>query len=413
MNKNNSDVKKVFLLTNKFPYGIVETFIEAELDALPDDIELTIIPTQPHAENDAGRPVPPHVHIDDFLCHRSKIETVLKTFRAMFSDNYRLEIKERKAAGSVSIADRIHLAGYFGRAYQIADAMRKKYGDELVGSTLYSYWLMEASYAEMLLKKRYNCKCVSRAHRVDIYDGRCAYETIPGQRQAAEGIDRIYVCSKDGMRYLQAKYPECADRFSYAYLGTADYGFKTDDSRKDEFVIASCSRLVSVKRVHLIAEALSKITDRAIRWVHIGDGPEKERVEEALKKMSGNVTVELLGNRPHDEVMSYYGTHNIDLFLNVSQSEGLPVSIMEVISFGVPVIATDVGGTGEIVQPETGVLIPMDFSVDDLADMIRRYIDTDNDKYVEVRKNVRTFWEKNFSAETNYQSFYREITKHG
>ena len=45
------------------------------------------------------------------------------------------------------------------------------------------------------------------------------------------------------------------------------------------------------------------------------------------------------------------------MFINLSSSEGIPVSIMEAQSFGIPVIATNVGGSGEIVVSETGVLV--------------------------------------------------------
>ena len=51
--------------------------------------------------------------------------------------------------------------------------------------------------------------------------------------------------------------------------------------------------------------------------------------------------------------------NDFDLFVNMSLSEGIPVSIMEAISFGIPIIATNVGGNAEIVNDETGVLIPL------------------------------------------------------
>lgn len=402
--------KKVLLLTNKFPYGIVETFIEAEVEYVPDDIDLTIIPTQRHDDSDGGRKVPGNIKVDDSLSHRPKFEYPWKTFLMLFSKVYRDEVKERKLKGSVSLSDRVHLAGYFGRARQIADAIRQKYGVQLSegNTTLYSYWLTEPSYALKLLQNSY--KSVTRAHRTDVYDGHCAYGTIPGQRSAVKGLDKVYVCSKDGMAYLQGKYPELKDRFSWSYLGTKDYGYKAGDNRSNEFVIASCSRLVPVKRVHLLAQALSTITDYPIHWIHIGDGSERAKVEESVKNLPTNIRVELLGNVSHEEVMEYYRDHDVNLFVNVSQSEGLPVSIMEVVSFGTPVIATDVGGTGEIVQPDVGQLIPEEFHSEELAQKIRRYIEMDSPTYQSVRENARHFWIDNYAAETNYRRFYHEIT---
>ena len=61
----------------------------------------------------------------------------------------------------------------------------------------------------------------------------------------------------------------------------------------------------------------------------------------------------------------------IDIFINVSSSEGLPVAIMEAISFDIPIIATNVGGTSEIVTPETGILIAPDSAPELIAARIR------------------------------------------
>ena len=400
--------KKVLLLTNKFPYGIVETFIEAELEAVPENIDLTIIPTQTHPASDQGRSVPKAVKVDNVFNNRPKYEYPLKAFQMMFSRAFRDEVRERKQKERVTFADRIHLIGYFGRAKQIADVVEAKYGSESV--VLYSYWATEASYAEMLMKLRKDYKSVTRAHGTDVYDGHCAYGVIPGQRSAIAGIDRVYVCSRDGRDYLRTKYPESKDRITYSYLGTRDYGFKPGDNRSDEFVIASCSRLVPVKRVHLLAETLKSITDMKIHWIHIGDGAEREKIEVIAKTFPDNIRVTFTGNMPHDKVMEYYRDHDVNLFINVSESEGLPVSIMEVVSFGIPVVATDVGGTGEVVDRCIGDLIPKGFSVEELVALIRKFADMDTTIYKQLRDTTRHFWEENYSAANNYKKFYHEIT---
>lgn len=55
--------------------------------------------------------------------------------------------------------------------------------------------------------------------------------------------------------------------------------------------------------------------------------------------------------------MFCYSEHPVDVFINLSTNEGVPVSIMEAISFDIPIVATDVGGTSEIVTDETGILV--------------------------------------------------------
>ncbi|MBL3200697.1 glycosyltransferase, partial [Klebsiella pneumoniae] len=57
----------------------------------------------------------------------------------------------------------------------------------------------------------------------------------------------------------------------------------------------------------------------------------------------------LWGTVPHETIISFFAANPVHLFLNLSTMEGIPVSIMEAISFGIPVVATDVGAVSEIV----------------------------------------------------------------
>lgn len=408
----NLNKTKVLLLTNKFPNGIVETFIEAELKALPDYIDLTIIPIQIRSSSGAKREIPANVGVDVLLEGNSKLAYPLKALQMVFSKAYWDEIGFRKKKGIFQFSDFITMAGYFGRAKEIADTLEKKYKKELQGGevVLYSYWFATAAYAEMILNKKYGIRCVTRAHGTDVYEKHCLYEIMPGQEKALKGLTKVFVCSKNGMKYLQRKFPAYKDKIGYSYLGSQDYGFKPGDNRSEEFVVASCSRLVPVKRVHLLAKALATITDKKIHWIHIGDGAERDKVESIIKTFPKNIRITFTGNIPHDDVMEYYRDHAVNAFINVSESEGLPVSIMEVISFGIPVIATDVGGTNEVINKEIGRLLIVDFSSEIFAKEINDLIAMESSQYSQLRNKIRRFWEDNFSAERNYTKFYKEIT---
>lgn len=70
-----------------------------------------------------------------------------------------------------------------------------------------------------------------------------------------------------------------------------------------------------------------------------------------------------------------YAAKHFDVFVNVSPSEGLPLSIMEACGCGIPVIATDVGGTHEIVSDGVnGFLLPSDCGPEDVAAAIKRFV---------------------------------------
>ena len=64
--------------------------------------------------------------------------------------------------------------------------------------------------------------------------------------------------------------------------------------------------------------------------------------------------------------------NQVDLFCNVSEYEGVPISIMEAMAYGIPCLATHVGGVSEIVNCQTGILIEKNSS----ANQIKNYIVT-------------------------------------
>ena len=86
------------------------------------------------------------------------------------------------------------------------------------------------------------------------------------------------------------------------------------------------------------------------------------------------------------------------------------MSIMEAISFGMPVVATDAGGTGEIVVDQvTGTLVPPDITAEGLAQAIAEYYRADPEQLRRLRTSARRFWEEHFDAKTNYRKFVEEV----
>ena len=246
---------------------------------------------------------------------------------------------------------------------------------------------------------------------MDIWDGESAYEVVPAQKLVLQNVDEIFVCSEVGKNYLTKKFPEVKDVFKCSYLGTRDQGKDLEFKSKKEFVIVSCARIEPVKRVDLLVNALCLIKDVEILWIHFGNGSERAKVDEAIKKLPSNICVDMRGTTPHEKVMEFYCNNHVDLFINTSSSEGLPVSIMEANSHGIPAIATDVGGTCEITNSETGILIDKDFSSEELANCILRFVLMDETEYLYRRKATRMYWEQHFSATNNYKQFYEQIIK--
>ena len=80
---------------------------------------------------------------------------------------------------------------------------------------------------------------------------------------------------------------------------------------------------------------------------------------------------------------------------------------MEAMSFGIPVIATDVGGTKEIVNSNSGVLIKKDFISKEVAIIVETIRNIEKEK--QLRNGARQYWEKYFTATSNYSYFIKEL----
>ncbi|OQA64609.1 MAG: UDP-D-galactose:(glucosyl)lipopolysaccharide-1,6-D-galactosyltransferase [Firmicutes bacterium ADurb.Bin262] len=120
------------------------------------------------------------------------------------------------------------------------------------------------------------------------------------------------------------------------------------------------------------------------------------------------------GAVPNREVYRFYAETPVSLFVNVSSGEGLPVSIMEAASFGIPAVATDVGGTSEIVADAlTGRLLKPDFSDADLAAAIADFAAMPAAAYAQMRERTREAWQAKFNSAVNYVIFSALIAGDG
>ncbi len=136
----------------------------------------------------------------------------------------------------------------------------------------------------------------------------------------------------------------------------ATAGGKTLPSWSGRTLITVC-RLKSWKRVDGLLEMLPQLPDT--RLVVAGDGCSRAALEDQARATGVADRVVFLGDVPQREVHSYL--QQADAFVLNSSYEGLPHVVLEAMAAGVPVIATNAGGTGEVVEHEvTGLLIPID-----------------------------------------------------
>jgi glycosyltransferase involved in cell wall biosynthesis len=392
------------LFTQNYPYGIGETFLESEIKILSKKFKYVYI--HPFEKADGLRQVPENCEIIELPYGEYKMREVLskdlKAFLGIYSKEFFSGIN--KLRDWKNIASR--LLRYIHRSYSLASWINK----QKFPLIYYSYWFNAwVTILAVLHRKKIINTFVSRGHRHDIYESEHDRRYIPFVNFHLKHIACLSLISKHGFDYMSARYPAYKEKFTLNYLGTEDHGRQLPLTHSKPLLIVSVSCIRKVKRVNLIIDTLMKVK-RNVQWIHFGDGDCEDEVMPESEKLPENIKCRFMGRRGNAEILGYLKNNDVGLFLNVSESEGLPVSIMEAVSFGIPVFATDVGGTSEIVNNITGKLFPKDFSAEVLAKAIDEF-DAEACRSDDNVLKIRRFWQDKFSAERNHTEFISKILK--
>jgi len=136
----------------------------------------------------------------------------------------------------------------------------------------------------------------------------------------------------------------------------------------DPLTIVFMGRLVYGKGVQDLIEAFGRCQTENLSLHIIGDGCYRGELEAQAQRTSCARNVHFHGELAHDDALKVLA--NGDIFVNPSHSEGLPTSVMEAASVGMPIIATDVGGTYEIVEDGVSGIIVQPHDVEALTQAV-------------------------------------------
>ena len=396
--------KQLILLTDSFPFGTKETFLEAEIGFLANAFEsVHLFPL--HGEG-AFRPQGTNVVVHTpFLSFNPKDQKRLFIAGLLNLSPLGFALKElvAKSVYKHTVYLRVWAAALFvlRAAYSNRQRMNELHtliNDETV---VYSYWGDKLALLMPFLKRLHpSLKSVVRFHGGDLYEERKG-GYLPFREWMFPSVQHFVSISEHGKNYLESRYPSFVQNALLFRLGVADHGLNSYVSQSF-FHVVSCSNLIALKRVHLIAEALLTVKI-SVFWTHIGDGPEMKKLLQMVAALPSNVKVNLQGQKSNAAVIGFYQRTPIDCFLNVSESEGVPVSIMEALSFGIPVIATNAGGTGEIVDDKVGKLLPISIDNHNIADALNALM-CEVDSF-SLREAARHRWQELCDANKNYNEF--------
>lgn len=182
------------------------------------------------------------------------------------------------------------------------------------------------------------------------------------------------------------------------------------------FRILFVGRLVHAKGAQDLISALAFLRSTIppaefakVRLTFVGDGPYRGALENNAKQYALGGQAVFMGEQ--DSAAIRQELWRTSVFVNPSHSEGMPTCVLEAAACGIPVIATDVGGTGEIIPAGHGTLVPPG-SAEALAGALARVFNNPS-AYDEYARAARSRCERLFSLPrivTEYESVFRAIT---
>lgn len=398
-----------------FQGQITSPFFEQEIDFIKAKFNILAIIAY-KSDIEATRQILKRHEIDEnkLFMPRTRFCNPIKLIKWLLSTETKYEIKNCTLKGIKKLKRLCYVLIYGIYAISVEECVKKLeiHSNNLV---LYSFWASRNAYAAACLKTKKFKKAITvcRAHSFDLYETRNDMNYLPFRAFINKTFNRICFISEHGKRHFTSKYPEPKNKFVF-YLGTQNKNnIQKQVLQKSEICIASCSNLIQIKRLDLIIKALAGLNGIRVRWLCIGRGELINSIKCLAEKQLLNTTIkyEFLGYVENSKILSTYKKYDVDFIINLSDSEGLPVSLIEAFSAGIPAIARSVGGVNEIVSSSTGLLLDEVWS-DDNLEKIKAFIScriNDVDKYKAYSAACYALWNNKFNACKNHTEFFNSI----
>ena len=297
---------------------------------------------------------------------------------AAFSRDVRWELRHLRRDGRLSPVRALKVLLFAIRGRTLAGWARQSL--RAGGSvTVYAFWMSYDAYAAALLKDRHpGIRAVARGHAFEIDIARNPMNPYLMKAKIAASLDGLYPISADAHRRLLACAPMPRDRVHVLALGSAGEGLPplrpAPRFADGALHVVSCASIHRLKQVPMLIEALSRWQGGPLVWLHIGGGEDEAAVRAYAAQMldaRADISWRITGTLPAEQVLACYDGQAFDVFVNTSSSEGVPVSIMEALRAGMPIIAPAIGGIPELVDGSVGFCYPPEGG----ADAVRRALE--------------------------------------
>lgn len=226
-------------------------------------------------------------------------------------------------------------------------------------------------------------------------------------------VDKCAFICEAGMRNINERYESSRKKSFLIVNGIDDLKpaeletvKQIKEARKDNTINICCVGSVSVRKAQrFVIEALSLLPNELRNRYHltiVGDGTDMEYCQELVSKTGLNSNVTFTGSVPNPDV--YKNLAASDVFVLLSQNEGLPISIIEAMRAGLAIISTNVSGIPELIAFDNGLLVEPTAKA--LADVLYT---PDASDWKTMGENSRKAFEEKFTFERMSSDYVKMI----
>lgn len=295
---------------------------------------------------------------------------------AKFGDNvtiHRLPIGKNQ--NNIHFQTKRELIKYTLESYKYARKLAKASKYDLT----HSFFSVPCGFVSMLLKWEFKIPYIVSLRGSDVpgYSERFAflYKFITPIIKKIWSQSYFVVANSQGLKELALQSAPDSE-IGVIYNGIDIEEFFPDHSKTNpnQFQIICVSRVTPRKGIRFLVQAFKTLSGRydQIRMVIAGDGNEKKSLEQLVRGLGLEDKVVFLGVVPHEKVVEYYQKANI--FVLPSLNEGMSNTMLEALGCGLPIVATDTGGTKELISDRVNGLIVKTKDSSDLAEKIEQII---------------------------------------
>ncbi len=353
-NYSNKKIFNLCILPASFPIGPVEGFLHDELRALASlEHKLLVIPLRPRGLRPRNLPMSECIGYE--ITSLFSLDVFINAILGCLTNFQNIFFWIKKISSIGKLNQRMKNIAVLPKAIWLSRMLQRKNIHHL-----HAHWASTTATCSMIAADLAGIPWSMTCHRWDIYENNLLAEK---SRRAS------FVRFISGRGIVDAEslgVEKTKARLIHMGVNIPIADFSVEKQTFEEFRIICAANLIPIKghKYLLDAIAILKNSNHNIELYLAGNGELMLELKAQVIKLGLEHIVHFLGHLHHDDLIEEYRNRRFQMFvlpsvdLGNGEHEGIPVSIMEAIAYGMPAISTQTGSIEELLPPQFGFTVP-------------------------------------------------------